>query len=64
MSKGKQAFTKSEVARAIRATQDQKLPISSIRITRDEILIKTGQEEPANALDRELQEFERRHGSH
>ena len=65
MSKGKHSFREAEVARAHRAARKAGLKSYTLRVERGALEFRVGQpEELPNDLDRELQEFEQRHGSH
>jgi hypothetical protein len=66
MSRGRCTFRQQDATRAVRAAVAAGLEVQRIEIERDgRIIVVTGKQEPAGPqtdLDRELAEFEARHG--
>jgi hypothetical protein len=66
MPRGGQAFRQADVTRALRATVAAGIPVQRIEIAKDgRIIVVTSGDTPsapADDLDRELAEFEARHG--
>jgi hypothetical protein len=61
--RGPASFRQSDVTRAIRATQKAGVALARVKIGRDgKIILVTGGEPAPDDLDRELVDFQARHG--
>jgi hypothetical protein len=69
MARAKLRFKESDVARLLRAAAKAKLSVGRVMVDRDDNLVLIASQpgdvieaKPSDDLDRELQEFEARHG--
>jgi hypothetical protein len=69
MSRGPQSFKPGDVTKAVKAVVKAGLPVGRVEIAHGRIVVhvggeldKSGREAPPDDLDRELAEFEARHG--
>ena len=63
MSKRRISFTKEAVTRAVKGVTDAGITIQRVEIVEGRIVVVTSSGASLDDLDRELMEFEARHGS-